>query len=191
MDEFTGVIAGTPEAKDEFSVDVAKAWEQAFDEATTPGTRKVALRTAMVFSTRRGTVYRVLRRLVRLGLGGAMDEGRQWVSWIHEDDFCSAIEWLIDRPDLVGAVNLAAPHPLTNREMMAVIRRACHMHIGLPAKRWMLEIGAFVLRTETELIIKSRRVVPARLTAAGFQFRFPEFREAIGDLEGRLARGKK
>lgn len=190
MDEVTGLIGGTPEAKDQFSVDVATAWEQAFEEADTPGTRKVVLRTAMVFSTQRGTVYRVLRRLVRLGLGGAMGGGRQWVSWIHEDDFCRAIEWLVDRLDVAGAVNLAAPQPVTNREMMRVIRRACRMPIGLPAKRWMLEVGAFVLRTETELIIKSRRVVPARLSATGFQFRFPDLAGAVDDLERRLARKK-
>ena len=190
MDEVTGLIGGTPEAKDQFSVDVAKAWEQAFEEADTPTTRKVALRTAMVFSTQRGTVYRVLRRWVRCGLGGAMAGGRQWVSWIHEDDYCGAVAWLIDRPDVSGAVNLAAPQPVTNREMMRIIRHACHMPVGLPAKRWMLEVGAFVLRTETELIIKSRRVVPARLSAAGFQFRFPDLAGAVADLEHRLA-GKK
>ncbi len=191
MDEVTGLIGGTPEAKDQFSVDVATAWEKAFVEADAPGTRKVALRTAMVFSTQPGTVYRVLRRLVRFGLGGAMDGGRQWVSWIHEDDFCRAVEWLIDQSDLAGAVNLAAPHPVINREMMRVIRRTCHVPIGLPAKRWMLEVGALVLRTETELIIKSRRVVPARLAAAGFPFRFPKLPSAVDDLERRLSRAKQ
>jgi hypothetical protein len=187
MDEASGLIAGSPEAKDLFSVDVAKAWEQAFDEATAPETRKVALRTAMVFSTHQGTVYRVLRRLVRCGLGGAMDGGRQYASWLHQTDFCRAIEWLIDRDDFAGAVNLAAPQPLSNREMMRTIRAACHMPIGLPARRWMLEVGALVLQTETELIIKSRRVVPARLVDAGFEFRFPDLASAVEDLERRLA----
>lgn len=187
MDEESGVIAGSMEAKDLFSVDVAKAWERAFEESASPETRKVALRTAMVFSTCPGTVYRVLRRLVRCGLGGTMDGGRQYVSWLHQTDFCRAIEWLIERDDFAGVVNLAAPRPLSNREMMQVMRAACHMPIGLPASRWMLEVGAFVLRTETELIIKSRRVVPARLIDAGFQFCFPDFVAAIEDLEGQLA----
>jgi uncharacterized protein (TIGR01777 family) len=187
MDEASGLVAGSPEAKDVFSVDVAKAWEQAFEEAVAPETRKVVLRTAMVFSTHRGTVYRVLRRLVRCGLGGAMGSGSQYVSWLHQTDLCRAIEWLMDRDDFVGAVNLAAPQPLSNREMMRIIRAVCHMPIGLPAKRWMLEIGALVLRTETELIIKSRRVVPARLADAGFQFRFPDLASAVEDLERRLA----
>lgn len=188
MDEASGVIAGSPEAKDLFSVEVAKAWEQAFEETVTPRTRKVALRTAMVFSTRQGTVYRVLRRLARCGLGGAMDGGRQYVSWLHHTDFCRVIQWLIDRDDFVGAVNLSAPQPLTNREMMRIIRAACHVSIGLPARRWMLEVGALVLRTETELIIKSRRVVPARLIEAGFQFRFSDLATAVEDLEQQLAR---
>jgi len=186
MDEVSGSIGGSPEAKDLFSVDVAKAWEQAFQEAVAPRTRKVILRTAMVFSTRQGTVYRVLRRLARCGLGGAMDNGRQYVSWLHHTDFCGAIQWLIERDNFVGVVNLAAPQPLSNREMMQIIRAACHAPIGLPANRWMLEVGAFMLRTETELIIKSRRVVPARLAEAGFQFCFTDLATAVQDLERQL-----
>ena len=142
----------------------------------------------MVLSTQPGTVYRVLRQLVRWRLGGAMAGGRQFVSWIHQDDFCRAVEWLIARPEVRGVVNLAAPQPVPNRELMRLLRRACHVPIGLPASRWMLEIGAFVQRTETELVIKSRRVVPARLTRAGFEFRFPEL-AAIDDLERRFAAG--
>jgi hypothetical protein len=185
MDEATGVIGGTPEVKDEFSIEVATAWERAFDEAVAPQTRKVALRTAMVFSNIPGTVYRVLRRLVRLGLGGPMAGGGQYVSWIHERDFCRAVEWLIERENFSGPVNLAAPRPLTNRAMMHVLRHAYHVPFGLPATRAMLEIGAFLLRTETELIIKSRRVVPRRLSEAGFTFQFNTLAEAITDLEQR------
>ncbi len=187
MDEATGLVMGSPEAKDLFSVEVAKAWEQTFFESPTPSTRKVALRTAMVMSTQPGTVYRILRRLVRCGLGGAMGSGRQYVSWIHEEDFCRAVEWLIDHDCFSGIVNLAAPHPLPNREMMRILRTACHLPIGLPASRWMLETGAIVLRTETELILKSRRVVPARLSQEGFEFRFPDLSSAVADLELNLA----
>ena len=185
MDEATGEIAGTPEVKDEFSIEIAQAWEREFDAACTPHTRKVALRTAMVFSNTPGTVYRVLRRLVRLGLGGAMGDGRQYVSWLHETDFCRTVEWVIERDDFRGPVNLAAPRPLTNRAMMHVIRHACGMPFGLPATRGMLEIGAFLLRTETELILKSRRVVPTRLLDAGFEFHFETLAQAVMDLEKR------
>jgi len=191
MDELSGVVEGTPAAKDLFSIDVAKAWEQALAEAATPQTRKLALRTAMVFSTTPGTVYRVLRRLVRMGLGGPMAGGRQYVSWLHETDFCRAVEWLVEHEDFGGAVNLAAPHPVTNREMMQTIRRALHSPIGLPASRWMLEVGTFFMRSEAELVIKSRRVVPTRLTAAGFDFEFPELAPAIEDLERQLVSARR
>lgn len=183
-DEF-GVIETTPEAKDEFSIEVAQAWEREFDAAEVPGTRKVTLRTAMVFGNEPGGVYEVLRRLARYGLGGKMGHGRQWVSWIHADDFCRAIEWLIDNRNTSGIYNLCAPNPLTNAEMMATLRRAFGMPVGLPAPRPMLEVGAFLLRTETELIIKSRRVVPARLVAEGFSFNFPDLLSAVADLHRR------
>lgn len=191
MDELTGTIAATPEAKDAFSIEVAQAWEQEFFAAATPGTRQVALRTAMVFSNTAGTVYRILRRLARWGLGGPMAGGQQYVSWMHERDFCRAVEFLIERDDFTGPVNLAAPRPLTNRAMMHVIRRAVGMPLGLPATRGMLELGAFFLRTETELIIKSRRVVPGRLLAAGFRFEFENLTTAVGQLEADCRDAKR
>ncbi len=177
-----GEIAGTPEANDEFSVQVAQAWEAALNEAQTPATRKVILRSAMVLGHARNSVFPVLRRLVRLGLGGRMGDGRQFVSWIHVDDFCHAIEWLINHDDLAGPVNLAAPNPLPNHEFMRTLREACHMPFGLPAPASMLEVGAFFLRTETEQILKSRRVVPRRLLESGFQFRHPYLRGAADNL---------
>jgi hypothetical protein len=187
MDERTGEIGATPEAKDAFSVRVACAWEQTLTDAPTPATRKVALRTAMVLGPGQGGVFRVLRRLVRLGLGGHMASGSQFVSWIHEEDFCRAICWLVDREELSGPVNLVAPGPVPNRELMRAFRRVCGVPFGLPATRWMLELGASLLRTETELVIKSRRVTPARLLASGFEFRFPELEEALRDLERRIS----
>jgi uncharacterized protein (TIGR01777 family) len=186
MDEATGEIGATREAKDAFSVEVACAWEHALEEANTPATRKVALRTAMVLGQGRNSVLPVLRRLVKFGLGGKMGSGRQYVSWIHEDDFCRAVEWLIGRGDLCGPVNLAAPNPIPNREMMLTLRKVCGVPFGLPATGWMLEAGAFLLRTETELIIKSRRVIPGRLMASGFEFRFPKLEDALRDLERRI-----
>jgi uncharacterized protein len=183
MDEATGEIAATPEAKDAFSIEVATAWERALDEAPAPATRKVALRSAMVLGHGKNSVFPMLRRLTRLGLGGSMAGGRQFVSWIHHRDFARAVEWLIARDDLSGVVNLAAPHPLTQAEMMRLLRGVLGVPLGLPAPRWLLEIGAFFLRTETELILKSRRVVPGRLLASGFEFRFPEIAGAFRDLQ--------
>ena len=187
MDE-SGDIGATPAARDEFSVSVAQAWEQAFFELPNPFTRRVALRTAMVLGSARNSVLPVLLRLARWGLGGTMGSGKQYVSWIHERDFCRAIEWIISHEKLVGPVNLAAPQPLPNREMMRELRAAVGAPFGLPATDWMLEIGAFFLRTETELILKSRRVVPGRLLADGFAFDFSTFAEAVADLNrGRIS----
>ena len=181
MDE-SGETGATAEAKDEFSLEVIHQWERALDEASTPSTRKIALRITMVLGTESG-VFPVLRRLARFGLGGKMASGRQYMSWIHEEDFCRAIEWLIEHEDLSGPVNLAAPNPVTNSEMMRLMRKTCGVPFGLPATRWMLEIGAFFLRTETELILKSRRVIPGKLLASGFQFHFPELENALRNLQ--------
>lgn len=183
----TGKIGADPAAKDAFSIDVATAWEQTFSDARVPKTRKVALRSAMVFglSNDANNVFQVLLRLVRCGLGGPMATGRQWVSWIHERDFCRAIEFLITQEDIDGPVNLAASNPLRNTEMMRTLRQTLRVPVGLPAPQWMLEIGAFLLRTETELTVKSRRVVPGRLLNAGFQFEFKRFDTAMKELARR------
>ena len=183
MDE-TGEIGATAEARDAFSITVARAWEAALAGAQTPHTRKLALRTAMVLG-RDGGVFPVLRRLTRFGLGGAMAGGRQYVSWIHETDFCRALDWLIARPEFSGAVNVAAPHPLPNREMMLAFREACGVPIGLPTTARMLDVGAWMVGTEPELIIKSRRVVPGRLLASGFEFQFRTLAEAVSALASR------
>lgn len=177
-----GEIGASPEAKDAFSIGVARAWESAFDEALAPETRKIAMRTAMVLGTGANSVFPVLRRLVLLGLGGKLGTGRQFVSWIHKHDCCRAVEWLVKTPNFSGPVNVAAPNPVTNREMMQTLRQVCRRPFGLSTPRWLLELGAFLLRTETELIIKSRRVIPSRLMESGFEFRFPNLREALQDL---------
>jgi len=177
-----GEIGGCAEAKDIFSVHVATEWERAFNEANTPRTRKVALRSAMVLGHGSNSVLPNLLRLARLGLGGSLAGGHQFVSWIHQEDFCRAVEWIIEQESLRGPVNLAAPNPVPNAEFMATIRKVCRVPFGLPASRWMLEIGAFFLRTETELIIKSRRVVPGRLLASGFAFRHQHLLPAIEHL---------
>jgi uncharacterized protein len=119
-------------------------------------------------------------------LGGKMGDGRQFVSWIHEEDLFRAVVWLIENDNVSGVVNVAAPNPLPNAEVMRIFRRVCGLPIGLPAARWMLEIGAFFLRTETELIIKSRRVVPRRLENCGFTFRFRDMESAVREIEARI-----
>ncbi len=177
-----GEIGGTPEVNDPFSIEVAHAWEKELNIAVTPHTRKVALRAAMVLGQGANSVFPVLCRLVRCGLGGRMGSGQQFVSWIHQADFCRALDFILVHDELAGPVNLAAPMPLSNQEMMSTLRQLCHVPLGLPATRWMLELGAFFLRTETELILKSRRVVPGRLLSSGFEFRFPTFRAASIDL---------
>lgn len=192
-DEFTGIIGGNEPgapATWNFSIDVATGWEREFDAAVTPCTRKVALRSAMTMSPDRHGIFDVLRTLVRLGLGGKMGDGRQFISWVHESDFIRAIRFLIDHEEIRGKVNIASPHPLPNAEFMRELRAAVGMPFGLPAPAWLLEIGAVFIRTETELILKSRRVVPGRLLAAGFQFEYPHWREAARDLCARASQSQ-
>lgn len=182
-DEEEGLIGAHPEARDDFSVEVALAWEKAFSEAVVTETRKLTLRTAMVLGNEPGGVYEVLRRLVRYGLGGKMGNGQQYVSWLHETDFCEILGWLIDHDESMGIYNLCSPYPVTNKVMMDTFRRVIGVPFGLPASRLMLEIGAFAMRTETELMIKSRRVIPSRLLRDGYVFRYTELEEAIRKLE--------
>jgi uncharacterized protein (TIGR01777 family) len=187
-DEATGIIGGDePGAPDtwRFSIGVATAWERAANQAATPGTRKVLMRSAIIMSPDRGGPFDVLSGLVRRGLGGRSGDGRQYVSWIHDRDFVRAVSWLIDHTEVEGPVNLAAPNPVPNAEFMRALREAWGQRIGLPAGEWMLEIGAMLMRTETELILKSRRVTPGRLLAAGFDFEFPTWPEAARDLVRR------
>ncbi|MBC7894746.1 MAG: DUF1731 domain-containing protein, partial [Cytophagaceae bacterium] len=130
----------------------------------------------------RGGIFATLLGLVRVGLGGQAGSGRQYISWIHHTDFVRAIFWLLAHEEIAGAVNLAAPQPVPNSQFMRELRAAWGVPIGLPATTWMLAFGAMVMRTETELVLKSRRVVPGRLTAAGFAFQFPDWSSAARDL---------
>lgn len=167
-----------------FSVEVCQNWEVELFKVLAPHTRKIALRSAMVLGRDPGSVFQVLSRLVRLGLGGPMGTGKQYVSWLHEADFCGIIDWLHNHEELCGPLNACAPEPVPNRELMAALRRAWNRPFGLPAGRLMLEAGAWLLGTETELILKSRRVVPGRLLDSGYAFRFPGMAKAIRDLRG-------
>jgi uncharacterized protein (TIGR01777 family) len=184
-DDVTGIIGGTePDVPDtwKFSIDVATSWERAANDAVTPNTRKVQMRAAMVMSPDRDGIFDTLLGLVRKGLGGTAADGQQYISWIHERDFIRSVYWLIEHEELSGPINLASPHPLMNKDFMRILRDAAGVSIGLPAMKWMLEIGAVLMRTETELILKSRRVVPKRLTDSGFEFEFPHWEQAARDL---------
>lgn len=188
QDEFTGELGGSELGAPDtwnFSIDVARRWEEAFYASATPATCKVALRSSMTMSPDSGGVFSVLLGLVRAGLGGTEGSGEQYVSWIHDRDYCRAIDFLLAHEEISGAVNLTSPNPLPNQEFMRSLRRAWGMSIGLPATVWMLEIGAFFLRTETELILKSRRAVPTVLLNHGFQFDFPHWAGAAADLVAR------
>lgn len=166
-----------------FSVDVAKAWEAAFFAFDLPATRQVALRIAIVLDD--GGVMAPLRNLVRFGLGGAQGSGRQQFSWIHMEDLFRIVRFLQEHPELHGVFNASAPHPVTNRELMASLRRAMGVPVGLPAPRWLLELGARLIRTETELVLKSRWVLPERLKRAGFSFRYDTLEKALNEIVER------
>ncbi len=184
-DEATGLVGGVePGAPSawKFSIDVARAWEATFNDAIVPGTRKVAMRSALTLSPDPGGIFDTLLGLVTWGFGGSAGGGRQYVSWIHDEDFIAAVRWLLARDEIDGVVNVASPNPLPNEEFMRVLRHAAGRPFGLPATRLMLEAGAVFMRTETELILKSRRVVPGRLLEHGFVFRYPEWRGAAADL---------
>ena len=188
MDEFTGEMGGNEPGVPEtwsFSVGVGTQWEQALNDADTPKTRKICLRTSMVMSPDRDGVFDVLVGLVRHGLGGTQGKGDQFVSWMHDQDYARATQFLIEQEGISGPVNMTAPTPLPNREFMADIRRAAGAAFGLPASRWMLEAGAVFLKTETELILKSRYVVPGVLERAGFDFIFPAWPQAADNLMRR------
>jgi uncharacterized protein len=199
-DEFTGVIGDLPSERGthepanlpetwSFSIDVAHRWEEAFLAVPTPNTRKIRLRSSMTMSPDPGGVFDVLSGLVRKGLGGTQGPGTQFVSWIHDLDYCRATDLLLSHPEITeetaGVVNLTAPEPLPNRDFLRILREAWHVRFGLPATRPMLEIGAFFMRTETELILKSRRVVPTLLLKHGFEFLFPNWSQAAQNLVRR------
>jgi len=187
-DELSGVLGGDEPHIPKtwmFSIEVARAWEAAFNEVDLPSTRKVALRSAIVMSPEDGGAFATLMTLARFGLGGQAGPGDQYVSWTHDSDFTKAVLWIIDHERLAGVVNIAAPNPLPQKDFMRELRRAAGIRVGLPAAAWMLEVGAMLMRTETELILKSRRVVPTRLLESGLAFDFPRWSEAVDDLVRR------
>lgn len=187
-DEVHGLIGGSEPGVPsswQFSIDVATSWERAAEECPLPATRLVLLRSAVIMSPDADGIFDTLLGLVRFGLGGKSGSGRQYVSWIHDNDYIRVVDWLIEREHLSGPINIAAPSPLPNAKFMREIRRAWGTRVGLPATEWMLEIGAVLLKTETELVLKSRRVVPGTLIGDGFAFTYPEWAAAATELCAR------
>lgn len=182
QDEYTG------EYHNDFSVQVCKKWEQAFAEERTPFTRKVALRMAIALGN--GGVMVPYFALLKFGLGGPQGNGRQMYSWVHIEDVCRSIEWLYDHKEIEGIYNLSSPNPVTNKKFMETLRHASGTAIGLPAYSWMLSIGALIIGTEKELLLKSRWVVPARLLESGFLFKFPVLEDALKDIVSIRSRKK-
>jgi hypothetical protein len=189
MDEISGEIGGMePDVPESwrFSIDVAVSWERTLFAVNTPNTRKLALRSGMVMSPDSGGIFDALLRLVRWGIGGPAGSGQQYVSWIHDVDFVRAIDFLIANENCIGPVNVCSPNPIPNAEFMCNLRRAwCTSYVGIPASEWVLSVGAVLLQTQAELVLKSRRVIPGCLQASGFDFHFPNWRGACQDLVAR------
>lgn len=184
-DEATGEIGGNEPgvpAYWEYSVRIARNWEQAQMDAPTPNTRRIALRTAMVMTPDQGGIFDVLSGLARVGLGGPIAGGDQRVSWIHGTDFTRAVAFLLERSNVEGAVNVCAPGPLRQADFMRDLRSVWGAKVGLPATKSMASLGAWALRSDPELLLKSRNVVPGRLLEEGFEFRFPTWTSACDDL---------
>ncbi len=176
MDEETGEFGHG------FSVDVAQKWERTFFSSNPCGARKVALRSAMVMGHAQNSAYTHFKTVVKLGMGGPEGKGTQMVSWIHIADWISAVEWIVEHPELEGPINLTSPYPLPNKEFLKELRQVMNVPIALPLPTWTLKMGAFVLGTETELLLKSRWVLPTKLVESGFSFQYPEWQEAAKQL---------
>lgn len=175
MDEYTG------EAGTGFSVDVCQRWEKTFLDSATPGTRKVIIRTAIVLG-KKGGALKPLTVFAKTGLGGPQGRGYQYVSWVHEKDFVSIIDFIIAHEEIQGVYNLAAPNPIPNKEFMKILRQIHKVRVGMPMPAWLLTAGALLIRTEPELVLKSRRVVPTKLLASGYRFHFADIRSSLTDL---------
>ena len=174
MDEYSGEIGN------DFSMNVAKSWENTFYEVETPNTLKTAIRTSIVLG-KNGGAFLPLKKLTQIGLGGKNGNGRQFVSWIHEKDFARAIEFIIEK-ELSGNINVVSLKPIHNKEFMKKLQKAIGIPFGLPISKSILEIGAKIIKTETELVLKSRNVIPKRLTENGFEFEFGDLDKTFKNL---------
>jgi uncharacterized protein len=180
QDEYTG------EFHEDFSVQVCQRWERTFFEQLSPYTRKVALRMAITLGP--GGILIPYFNLLKFALGGRQGSGGQMFSWIHCEDLFRIMEWVEMRSEMEGIYNSSSPHPVSNREFMSMLRRATGHLVGLPAPEWMLRLGAPVIGTEIELVLKSRWVLPTRLLESGFQFKFPLLKDAFADIISKVPR---
>ena len=180
QDEYTGEI------HNDFSVQVCKRWEKTFYDQQTPQTRKVALRMAITIGP--GGILIPYFNLLKFGLGGKQASGRQMYSWVHIDDTCRMIEWVYDHKEIEGTFNCSSPNPVTNEEFMQILRKITGTGLGLPAYKWMLQLGAPIIGTEVELILKSRWVVPTKILETGFQFKYPLLADALSNIIAKVPR---
>lgn len=180
QDEYTG------EYHDDFSVQVCKLWEKTFYEQRTPFTRKIALRMAITLGA--GGVIIPYFNLLKFGLGGKQASGKQMYSWVHIEDTCSMIEWLYEHKELEGTFNCCSPNPVTNENFMATLRKVTNTKFGLPASEWMLRLGAPLIGTEVELVLKSRWVVPTKIVETGFVFKYPLLEDALKEIISKVPR---
>lgn len=174
-DEKNGIIG------DDFSMNVAKAWEKTANDFQLFATRKILMRTSIVLG-KNGGAFTHLAPLVKFGLGGKNGSGKQFVSWVHVQDLARIIDWFIQNKNTSGPYNCTSPHPIRNKNFMEKIRQSFNVPVGLPAPEWLLKIGTFILRTEAELVLKSRKVVPQKLLDEGFSFRFTELDKALKNI---------
>jgi uncharacterized protein len=175
MDELTGEIGSG------FSVDVCQQWESTFNSYETPQTRKILIRTGIVLG-KRGGPLKPLKMLAKFGLGGKQGAGNQYFSWLHEKDFVGIVDFIIGNDSTRGAYNVTAPSPVPNSQVMSSLRHVLGIPFGLPLPKWLLEFGSIVIQTETELVLKSRRVIPKRLLQGGYKFQFENIEDALVEL---------
>ncbi len=174
MTETKGIIGN------DFSMNVAKSWEETFHNINTPRTQKIALRTSIVLG-KNGGAFIPLKNLTKVGLGGTQGTGNQKVSWIHEHDFCRAVDFLLTK-NKEGIFNITSPNPLENKSFMQTLRQVLKIPFGIPQPKWLLNFGARIIKTEAELILKSRYVIPEKLVLAGFQFKYPTAETAMKEI---------
>ena len=180
QDEYNG------EFHNDFSVQVCKRWEETFYQEQTPDTRKVALRMAITLGP--GGILLPYFNLLKFGLGGKQASGKQMYSWVHSEDTCRMIEWIHEHEDITGTYNCSSPNPVTNEEFMRILRKVTGTAVGLPAHKWMLQIGAPIIGTELELVLKSRWVIPTKILETGFQFKYPLLEQALNDIISKVPR---
>jgi len=168
------------EIGNDFSINVALSWEKAFYKTETPNTLKTALRTSIVLG-KKGGAFIPLKTLAKTGFGGKQGKGNQFVSWIHEEDFANAIDFIVQK-EMTGVINIVSPQPVCNADFMQKLRKTVGFPFGIPMNTFLLKIGSFIIRTEPELVLKSRNVIPKRLLENGFQFKFGNIDEAFRDL---------